>query len=452
MAAHRYWRALKVEACGLGELELSEFHLLSGTSRVDATATLSASVAPATGSVSSLQDDDLSTGAVWPRTALAALVLQWDAGSGGGMDVSDIRLGSGPDPTKFPITLRLQYSDDAATWADLYTLAGLSWPGPRSKTGSFDPTNAWSFSDRNRTFSTLSDDQLVLGTSNATSGKGLVYQTTGKRQFEVTLVTLPAGADFGIGVGTAAANLNNYPGSDANGFAYNRNGNKYNAFAAAAYGATFTSGDVIGVVVDFSVGSLTFYKNGVSQGVAYATNLLGLSLVPFVGMSNGASAMAMTTLKGTGFLFPAAGALDWSGLSLIRRNRLQGRAMPVDPLAIPTGASVAKPFRILGLPLYKGRNDYGANVLGKGIGRVRGQTLDYVPPSNQPYRCLVRLIREIDGLVVRWLWSGADGAYDFQYVDEMQSYTVLAYYVDHGKRAVVSDGLTLANGKVELMP
>jgi len=78
--------------------------------------------------------------------------------------------------------------------------------------------------------------------------------------------------------------------------------------------------------------------------------------------------------------------------------------------------------------------------------------LDYVNPLNKPYPCRVRLVRESDGLQIREVWSGADGSYDFQFVDEMQSYTVIAYYLAHGKRAVVTDGLTLANGKVELMP
>ena len=90
-------------------------------------------------------------------------------------------------------------------------------------------------------------------------------------------------------------------------------------------------------------------------------------------------------------------------------------------------------------------------MLGQGIGRVRGKTLDYANPQNKPYACRVRLMRDIDGLLVREQWSQADGSYDFQFVDELQSYSVLAYYLDHGKRAVVSDGLTLANGKVELM-
>ena len=102
--------------------------------------------------------------------------------------------------------------------------------------------------------------------------------------------------------------------------------------------------------------------------------------------------------------------------------------------------------------LLRARKDYLTGFLGQGMGRVRGYTLDYVNPLNKPYPCRVRLVRESDGLQIRELWSGADGSYDFQFVDELQSYTVIAYYLEHGKRAVVTDGLTLANGKVELMP
>jgi hypothetical protein len=99
-----------------------------------------------------------------------------------------------------------------------------------------------------------------------------------------------------------------------------------------------------------------------------------------------------------------------------------------------------------------GRKDHLTGVLGLGIGRVRGKTVEYFNPTNKPYRCLVRLVRDVDGLQVRELWTAADGSYDFQWIDELQSYSVWALYLDHAKRAVVTDGLTLANGKVELMP
>ena len=40
------------------------------------------------------------------------------------------------------------------------------------------------------------------------------------------------------------------------------------------YGAPYGEGDVVGVIMDFSHRMLTFFKNGVSQGVAF-TNLVG---------------------------------------------------------------------------------------------------------------------------------------------------------------------------------
>jgi hypothetical protein len=41
----------------------------------------------------------------------------------------------------------------------------------------------------------------------------------------------------------------------------------YNGQAGtAAYGATFATGDIIGIALDASIGSITFYKNNVSQG------------------------------------------------------------------------------------------------------------------------------------------------------------------------------------------
>ena len=43
-------------------------------------------------------------------------------------------------------------------------------------------------------------------------------------------------------------------------------GNKYIDNSGSSYGATYTDGDIIGVALDISGGTVTFYKNGVSQG------------------------------------------------------------------------------------------------------------------------------------------------------------------------------------------
>ena len=55
---------------------------------------------------------------------------------------------------------------------------------------------------------------------------------------------------------------------------YASSGNKINTGAGSSYGAAYADGDTIGVAFDADNGTLTFYKNGVSQGTAF-TGLTG---------------------------------------------------------------------------------------------------------------------------------------------------------------------------------
>jgi len=60
-------------------------------------------------------------------------------------------------------------------------------------------------------------------------------------------------------------------GSTAGEWVYvSASGNKVNNGSGSAYGATYTDNDVIGVALDLDAGTLTFYKNGVSQGTAFS--------------------------------------------------------------------------------------------------------------------------------------------------------------------------------------
>lgn len=80
---------------------------------------------------------------------------------------------------------------------------------------------------------------------------------------------------FGVRYETKTAN---YPGFSQYGWGYYGNEtasdglyvNTTGSVVATSYGATYSQGDIIGVSLDMSTsnGSLTFYKNGVSQGVA----------------------------------------------------------------------------------------------------------------------------------------------------------------------------------------
>jgi len=58
-------------------------------------------------------------------------------------------------------------------------------------------------------------------------------------------------------------------GTGATSYGYRANGNKLNNNVGTAYGATYTTGDLIAIAFDATAGSLTFYKNNTSQGVAF---------------------------------------------------------------------------------------------------------------------------------------------------------------------------------------
>jgi hypothetical protein len=79
-------------------------------------------------------------------------------------------------------------------------------------------------------------------------------------------------SNFSVGVlsGDPPSSTNRYLGQDSNtyGYAYD-SGNKVNDGTGASYGATYTSGDVIGIEIDTDTGSINFHKNGADQGQAF---------------------------------------------------------------------------------------------------------------------------------------------------------------------------------------
>ena len=69
---------------------------------------------------------------------------------------------------------------------------------------------------------------------------------------------------------TGTPNGSYYPGQASNAYAWDSaSANKYNNNTVASYGAATSAGDIVGVAFDLDSGSITFYKNNVSQGTAY---------------------------------------------------------------------------------------------------------------------------------------------------------------------------------------
>ena len=89
-------------------------------------------------------------------------------------------------------------------------------------------------------------------------------------------------ADNVIGIheaNTSMFQILGYSG-DPTGYGYSKSGNKLNNSTGSAYGATYANGDVIGVALDMDAGTVTFYKNGASQGTAF-TGLSGDFIAAF---------------------------------------------------------------------------------------------------------------------------------------------------------------------------
>lgn len=120
---------------------------------------------------------------------------------------------------------------------------------------------------------TLSDGNLqeTQGGSFRTT-PGSVWANNGKWYAEMTSLSGTYQGSAGV-VRENAYDIATRIGLGANqpgGYGYNWDGQKMNNGSSGLYGATFTFGDVIGIALDLDAGTLTFYKNGVSQGLAYS--------------------------------------------------------------------------------------------------------------------------------------------------------------------------------------
>ncbi|MGO4608429.1 SPRY domain-containing protein [Variovorax sp. 2RAF20] len=455
MAAHRYWQAVGLESYSGDALEISEFQLLGGLTRVDASATLTANVAPTSGSLANLKDDDTSTGAAWLVTK--GLILSWDFGVGGSADVTDIRIGASATHNNFLLNVRLQWSDTGTTWTDLApAFVGIAWPGARTKTAS-ETIGAWNRGPH------FGDVVLSSGGAIATHQQFSLFgqrpaappKNSGVLQVEwewlVTSITSALVYVGFTGYDEVVNAQNGVLGWTPRGWSWYRGATRINAGASVAYGSTYAVGDVLGGVIDFGAGTITFYKNGVSQGVAYSGITFADDIYPGA-KSAGSGSVYQTRLRTKNFTYPIAGATAWEDReTAIVTNKVRGSVRRESPKRVTTLTTTYNPTltRIDNLTL--GRKDFLTGVLGQGIGRVKGTTKDKGTP-NVPVSERVRLYREPDGLLIREVWSTpGTGAYSFDYVDELQAYTVISYDHDKNFRAVVADNLTLAGGGVELI-
>jgi hypothetical protein len=112
--------------------------------------------------------------------------------------------------------------------------------------------------------------------------------TSGKWYWECTTTT--TNTFFGVQSQPQSYNTANPQNFSGTIVYYASNGAKRIDGTETSYGASYTSGDTIGVALDIDGGTITFYKNNSSQGsisLSSSSNMVGKTIAPvFMGLSN----------------------------------------------------------------------------------------------------------------------------------------------------------------------
>lgn len=489
MAAHRYWRAVGLEACGAGDLELSEFHLLAAGTRVDTPATLTSNAAPdVSGVLADLQDDMLTTAARWSAQATKTLILQWDFGSSPA-DVGGIRL-AGDSEVRFLLIVKILWSDDNISWASLSegATAGIKWLGASTLASVLGIASADAYSTKTHSLLNFNAGNgtttMVDATGKTWVAEGAAAIRTAQSKYGNSSLAITTAADCITEVVTTDLSSGSYTvetwmyipalvSGDGNTILTSGSNIYPNRWLLDAYAPS--SGNITvrcitgSNAINFSVSGA--YTLGTFVHIAFVNDEAKNTFTTFIGgIAKGVrAAIALTNFgplkigKNSPYWedpyylddFRITKAARYSanftppeqlgtGEIVSGLNSVKGRCAPTDSLTLGTGPAIIYGTPGITPPVYLGVEsgcvkDYITGVLGQGVGRVRG-TIKEKGTVNTPLHRKVRLIREKDGLVIREAWSDpVTGAYDFKYVDEAQTFTVISYDYTGAYRAVIAD-------------
>jgi hypothetical protein len=130
----------------------------------------------------------------------------------------------------------------------------------------------------NQSGQTITNGNLTTQWSLTAAGQRSTFALdSGQWYWEVTMTSIGNQTSTGI-VRTDSSLTADFAVAGSNAVSYLAlNGNKILNGTSTSYGATFATGDVIGVAVDITNNTATFYKNGTSQGQITGLSLSGFS-------------------------------------------------------------------------------------------------------------------------------------------------------------------------------
>jgi hypothetical protein len=178
-----------------------------------------------------------------------------------------------------------------------------------------------------------------------TTALSTIGMTSGQWYFEATITS---SGNHMVGIANQSFTTSAYLGENVNSWGYYSSGEKYTGVTSGtAYGASYTNGDVIGVALDMDAGTITFYKNGTSQGQAFS----GLTGPLFFGVSGISSSTRVVNFGQRPFAYTAP-----SGFKALCTQNL-----PTPTIGATTATQAGKFFNPV---LYTGNGDLQSVTVG----------------------------------------------------------------------------------------
>ena len=499
MAASRFWRVVGIETYAGSDLEISELQLYDNSGRVDASAVLTCTFAPLAGVLANLNDGDTMTTVRWAERDVraAGFALVWDFGSGITKSCVGVRLGSGPQGTRFLAGASLE-SFDGSAWTTLGTFNRFPWPGSNAmgpvpgqdyralvlsdapacylRLGETSGTTAVDASGNGRAgaytaaASSFTASGLVAGGDPAMSLPGTPSSQTGVKfasvpidtsvNWTVELVIKPTGVPIDSGYATLVQLCANPIGGGGNFpelAMVNIGGGAYRLrvmvsgiqeLFLSTQALTYGQRQHVALVYKTAGGgAVSLFVNGVSVGFAAVT----------YGISTSGASVGHATFLGSPTYYPFPGVIDELAFyqSALGAVQIAAHAAGLDNynpdpqvfLARKINTDIVVASHITGLPsaepaaascspLAMCRDlEFG------GPGRVWGTTKVKGTP-NLPTKARVVLLHQRSKVVARETWSNpVTGAFAFEGIDTRQEFITLAEDAAGAYRPVAANKL-----------
>lgn len=451
------FRLIGIDARG-GELDISELQFWAQGQRVDAGASISCSLPPLAGNVSSLLDGNPATGCHWAAPDVRAPGFWIEVDLPGG-SVDEVFVGGALLPARMTV-LRPGTIQPYTAWPAL--VSGGAWfregGNVLSQLLAASPVGAWGLDGAGATQADLVGSRTGTRTGGVTSSTVITVGLSGSFEPQTSgLVAIPAqgvdAGDFSLVIDLQTDTAENLViaehGSNNQGWSLQIAGQGQTLYGAvpggiivacgfnAGGGLTMTNGAINDgrphrILFTYSAQSgRRLYVDGVLNSKDYANSGGPVYNSSELHVGSRAGEVGLPT-----------GSL-MSAFAVFNRALSAAEVVSVctDPRITRTlSMQRHRPLSVLGSsPISQGLQAVSAHRTRKlfdaecgGHGRIYGTVSRKDTPANVPLRRRVRLHRSVDGYLARETWSKADGSYEFREISTRYEWDVIAW--DHERQ------------------